>query len=54
MYELKIPDGYKPKMTVRETEKAIKFVKDAFQRNFVKTSVSSAFPRPFSSCRRRA
>lgn len=36
MYELKIPDGYKPKMTVRETEKAIKFVKDAFQRNFVK------------------
>lgn len=36
MYELKIPGGYKPKMTVRETEKAIKFVKDAFQRNFVK------------------
>ncbi|MEG1662637.1 MAG: aspartate--ammonia ligase [Clostridia bacterium] len=36
MYTLKIPDNYKPKMTIRETEKAIKFVKDAFQRNFVK------------------
>lgn len=36
MYDLKIPAGYKPRMTVRETEKAIKFVKDAFQRNFVK------------------
>ena len=31
-----IPDDYKPNMTVRETEKAIKFVKDAFQRNFIK------------------
>lgn len=31
-----IPDGYKPRMSTRETEKAIKFVKDAFQRNFVK------------------
>ena len=36
MYTLKIPEGYSPKMSVRETEKAIKFVKDAFQRNFVK------------------
>ncbi len=36
MYSLKIPEGYAPKMDVRETEKAIKFVKDAFQRNFVK------------------
>ena len=36
MYDLTIPKGYKPRMTVRETEKAIKFVKDAFQRNFVK------------------
>ena len=31
-----IPDNYKPNMNVRETEKAIKFVKDAFQRNFVR------------------
>ena len=36
MYKLFIPEGYKPRMTIRETEKAIKFVKDAFQRNFVK------------------
>lgn len=36
MYCTVIPDGYKPRMSVRETEKAIKFVKDAFQRNFVK------------------
>ncbi len=35
-YEIRIPKNYKPKMTIRETEKAIKFVKDAFQRNFVK------------------
>ncbi len=31
-----IPENYTSKMSVRETEKAIKFVKDAFQRNFVK------------------
>ena len=36
MYQLTIPEHYVPKMSVRETEKAIKFVKDAFQRNFVK------------------
>lgn len=36
MYSTLIPDGYKPRMSIRETEKAIKFVKDAFQRNFVK------------------
>lgn len=36
MYTLKIPKNYRAKMTVRETEKAIKFVKDAFQRDFVK------------------
>lgn len=36
MYELTIPKNYKSKMSVRETEKAIKFVKDCFQRNFVK------------------
>lgn len=36
MYKLKTPTGYFPKMSVRETEKAIKFVKDAFQRNLVK------------------
>ncbi len=36
MYELKIPLGYKSKQSVRETEKAIKYVKDAFQRNFVR------------------
>lgn len=36
MYKLKIPDDYKPKQTIRETEKAIKYVKDAFQRNLIK------------------
>lgn len=36
MYDLKIPHGYKSKQSIRETEKAIKFVKDAFQRNFIK------------------
>lgn len=36
MYKLKIPDGYVSKMSVRETEKAIKYVKDSFQRNFIK------------------
>lgn len=36
MYELTVPEGYRSKMSVRETEKAIKFVKDCFQRNFIK------------------
>ena len=36
MYRLIVPENYKNRMTVRETEKAIKFVKDRFQRNFVK------------------
>lgn len=36
MYQTLIPEGYKPRMSTRETEKAIKFVKDAFQRNFIK------------------
>lgn len=36
MYNLKIPGDYRSKQTIRETEKAIKYVKDAFQRNFVK------------------
>jgi len=36
MYTLTIPKDYSPKMSIRETEKAIKFVKDAFQRNFIK------------------
>ena len=36
MYRLTLPKGYAARMSVRETEKAIKFVKDAFQRNFVR------------------
>ena len=36
MHKVYIPDNYKPNMTVRETEKAIKYVKDSFQRNFIK------------------
>ena len=36
MYNLKIPGDYRSTQTIRETEKAIKYVKDAFQRNFVK------------------
>jgi len=31
-----IPDGYKPNMTIRETEIAIKFVKDRFEHNLAK------------------
>ena len=37
MWNLITPAGYKPKMSVRETEKAIKFVKDTFQHQFVKS-----------------
>lgn len=36
MYNLVLPSDYKSKMTIRETEKAIKFVKDSFQRNLIK------------------
>ncbi len=36
MYNLDIPEKYRQRMTVRETEKAIKFVKDEFQKNFQK------------------
>ena len=36
MYRLTLPEAYVARMSVRETEKAIKFVKDAFQRNFVR------------------
>lgn len=36
MHNLVIPEGYASKLSTRETERAIKFVKDAFQRNFVK------------------
>lgn len=36
MYKLTLPPNYKPNMTVRDTERAIKFVKDCFQRNFIK------------------
>ena len=32
--ELILPKDYAPRMSVRETEKAIKFVKDAFQHSF--------------------
>ena len=37
MWTLLDSNGYKSKMSVRETEKAIKFVKDTFQKQFVKT-----------------
>ncbi len=33
MYELYIPAGYRPKLTVYETQKAIEFVKQSFQKN---------------------
>lgn len=36
MFNLVVPKNYMPKMSVRETEKAIKFVKDTFQKSFVK------------------
>lgn len=34
--DLILPEKYDSRMSVRETERAIKFVKDAFQRNFVR------------------
>ncbi len=36
MHNLQIPENFTQKMSVRQTEKAIKFVKDTFQKNFVK------------------
>ncbi len=36
MYKLNLPSGYSSPMNVRETERAIKFVKDTFQRNFIR------------------
>lgn len=36
MYSLKIPEGYRSSLDLRETQKAIKFVKDTFQKNFIK------------------
>lgn len=36
MYKLITPKNYKAKMGVRETEKALKFVKDTFQRNLIR------------------
>lgn len=35
MYKLKTPQNYVSKLTVRETEKALKFVKDTFQKKFI-------------------
>jgi aspartate--ammonia ligase len=35
MYKLKIPQNYKSVLDLRETERAIKFVKDTFQKNFI-------------------
>ena len=36
MRELYIPEGYTQKMTLRETQKAIKIIKDTFQSEFAK------------------
>ncbi len=36
MYKLTIPKDYCSKLSIRDTEKAIKYVKDCFQRNFIK------------------
>lgn len=36
MHKVYIPHNYKSNMSVRDTEKAIKFVKDSFQRNLIK------------------
>lgn len=35
MYKLKTPQNYVSRLTVRETEKALKFVKDTFQKKFI-------------------
>ncbi len=36
MYKLTIPKNYCSKLSIRDTERAIKYVKDCFQRNFIK------------------
>ncbi len=36
MRKLYIPDGYSPKMSLRQTQKAIKIIKDTFQTQFAK------------------
>ncbi len=35
MYKLKTPQNYQSKLSVRETERAVKFVKDTFQKKFI-------------------
>ena len=45
MTQCYIPQGYKSALDVRETETAIKFVKDTFERTFSKAMQLCAFPR---------
>ena len=37
VYQLQIPDGYRPNMDILETEKAIKLLKDEFEDLLSKT-----------------
>ena len=31
---LQLPENYKPRLTVRETQEAIKYIRDTFQKEF--------------------
>ena len=46
MYKLKTPQNYVSKLTVRETEKALKFVKDTFQKKFIDALSLERIPAP--------
>jgi aspartate--ammonia ligase len=45
---VRVPIGYKPQLNLRETEKAIKFVKDLFQRNLAEALNLSRVSAPIS------
>ena len=38
-----LPENYDPHMTVRETQEAIKYIRDTFQREFGKRNESGAY-----------
>lgn len=46
MYKLKLVEGYKSSMTLRETEKAIKFTKDTFEKIFAKNMTLERISAP--------
>ena len=46
MYDLFIPEGYDPKLDVRETQEAIKYIRDTFQKEFGKQMNLSRISAP--------